>query len=296
MTYSLRWIWAFFFDCVHSHTTWPHENQSGHAYVCCLDCGRELQYSLEYMQIVPHSTFVFTDRNAGKASQHAMAQSSVSVVPRVARRILGGIILLGTIFGSQEKANAAHVPSTFNTHAQTACEAEMLGNMGAHEVFSGKAYNSLSEVAREYGRPTPHIYMLPEGWNMAYIAASIGVDGRGKIMVGQQATELFNNVALKGFLGHEVAHLVSDNKARGCNDYVVRDPQMEADADVLAARTLGRRPVEAFLERVLILTEGQNWDAKRRLAMLQEFQLTKGSAISKTSSLSLSSSLSLLPH
>jgi len=34
---------------------------------------------------------------------------------------------------------------------------------------------------------------------------------------------------------------------------------MEADADALAARTLGRRPVELFLERVLALTEGQNW-------------------------------------
>src|SRR5580658_1695562 len=48
----LRWIWAYLFDCVHSRTTWPHRNQFGHAYVCCLDCGREMPYSLEYMQIV----------------------------------------------------------------------------------------------------------------------------------------------------------------------------------------------------------------------------------------------------
>ena len=48
----LRWIWAYLFDCVHSHTTWPHQNQLGHAYVCCLECGREMPYSLEYMQIV----------------------------------------------------------------------------------------------------------------------------------------------------------------------------------------------------------------------------------------------------
>jgi len=48
----LRWIFAYLFDCVHSHTTWPHQNQFGHAYVCCLDCGREIAYSLEYMQIV----------------------------------------------------------------------------------------------------------------------------------------------------------------------------------------------------------------------------------------------------
>src|SRR5215472_12535306 len=48
----LRWIWAYLFDCVHSHTTWPHQNQSAHAYVCCLDCSREMKYSLEYMRIV----------------------------------------------------------------------------------------------------------------------------------------------------------------------------------------------------------------------------------------------------
>jgi len=48
----LRWIWAYLFDCVHSHTTWPHRNRFGLAYVCCLDCGREMPYSLEHMQIV----------------------------------------------------------------------------------------------------------------------------------------------------------------------------------------------------------------------------------------------------
>lgn len=48
----LRWIWAYLFDCVHSHTTWPHRNQLGLAYVCCLDCGREMPYSLEFMQIL----------------------------------------------------------------------------------------------------------------------------------------------------------------------------------------------------------------------------------------------------
>ena len=48
----LRWIWAYLFDCVHAHTTWPHQDQFKHAYVCCLDCGREMPYSLEYMQIV----------------------------------------------------------------------------------------------------------------------------------------------------------------------------------------------------------------------------------------------------
>ena len=41
------------------------------------------------------------------------------------------------------------------------------------------------------------------------------------------------------------------------------------EADALAARALGRRPVKAFLKRVLALTEGTNWDAKHRLDLLQ---------------------------
>jgi hypothetical protein len=199
----------------------------------------------------------------------------MSVVSIRARRVLAGIILLGTILASHNRANATGVSSAFNVQAQTACETETLGRMDAHEVFSGKAYDVLKKVARAYGRPVPHIYVFPGEWNMAYIAASTAVDGRGKIVVGQQAIDLFNNTALKGFMGHEMAHLVSDSAAQGCNDYVLRDPQLEADADALAVRTLGRRPVKAFLERVLALTEPQNVDAKHRLEVLQRFQLTK---------------------
>lgn len=199
----------------------------------------------------------------------------MSVVSVMVKSVLAGIILLGVTFASHSRGSAADVPSTFNVKAQTACEAEMLGSMDAREVFSGKAYDVLKKVARAYGRPVPHIYLLPGEWNMAYIGGSYAVDGRGKIVVGQQAIELFNNIALKGFLGHEMAHLVSDSAAEGCNDYVIRDPQMEADADALAARTLGKRPVKAFLERVVVLTERQNWDAKHRLEVLQRFQLTK---------------------
>jgi hypothetical protein len=194
----------------------------------------------------------------------------VSVLFRVAGRILAGIILLGTILGPKQIVSAAGPNSPLNIQAQTGCEAEMLGNMGAREIFAGKAYDVLAEIARAYGRPIPHIYIFPGSWNMAYIAASAAVDGRGKIMVGQLAIERFDTIALKGFLGHEMAHLMSDSAAQGCNDYVLRDPQMEADADALAARMLGRRPVRAFLERVLALTEGQNWDAKHRLEVLSD--------------------------
>ena len=191
------------------------------------------------------------------------------VLRLVGKKMLGGLILFGAIVGSHDPARAGGLPPNFNVRAQTACEARILNEMEAREVFSGKAYEVLSEVARAYGRPIPHIYLLPDSWNMAYIAASAAVDGRGKIVVGRRAAVLFNSIALKGFLGHEMAHLVSDNATLGCKDYIVRDPEMEADADALAARTLGTQPVKALLERVLALTEGQNFDAKRRLAMLQ---------------------------
>jgi hypothetical protein len=192
----------------------------------------------------------------------------MSTASGVAARLLAGIIFLGMILASQG-LNAADLTSQFKIQAQSACEAEMLAKTDAREIVSGKSYDVLIGIARAYRRPIPHIYILPGSWNMAYIAGSIAVDGRGKILIGQRATQLFNGLAFKGFLGHEMAHLVSDTGARGCNDYVLRDPQIEADADALATRTLGKRPVEAFLERVLSLTEGQNWDAKHRLEVLQ---------------------------
>jgi Zn-dependent protease with chaperone function len=223
-----------------------------------------MPYSLEYMQMVRQ-----TERNPRRASSDAPGES-VAV-----RRILAGVVLLAAILALQGKAHATGRPSTVNSLAQTSCEVGMLGRMDAREVFSGRAYDVLTKVARAYGRAIPHVYVFPGSWNMAYIAASRAVDGRGKIVVGQQAIARFDTVALEGFLGHEMAHLVSDSGAQGCNDYILRDPQMEADADALAARTLGSRPVKAFLGQSLALARGENWDAKRRLEVLQRFQLRK---------------------
>ena len=163
----------------------------------------------------------------------------------------------------------ARIPPKVKMQAQTACETKMLGEIGAREIFSGKAYKVLTEVTRAYGRRIPHIYIFPESMNMFYIAGSTSVDGRGKIVVGQQAVELFDASSLKGFAGHEMAHLVTDSGTQGCNDYILRDPQMEAEADALAARTLGLPPVKAFLQRVLVLTKGENWEAKHRFEILQ---------------------------
>ena len=187
----------------------------------------------------------------------------------VGRRMVEGIVLLAMVLTPKEVVNATGLTAHFNMQAQTTCETEMLREIGARELFSGKAYDVLSEVARAYDRPIPHIYVFPGSVNMAYIAGSATTDGRGKIIVGQQAIELFDAFSLKGFLGHEMAHLVSDGAAEGCNDYIIRNPQIETDADALAARTLGTATVRAFLQRVLVLTRGQNWDARHRLELLQ---------------------------
>ena len=48
----VKWILAYLFDCVHPNTAWPHRDRSGLTYVCCIDCGRELPYSLRRMSIV----------------------------------------------------------------------------------------------------------------------------------------------------------------------------------------------------------------------------------------------------
>ena len=189
--------------------------------------------------------------------------------------VLAGMVLSAAILSAQERANVAHVSPPFNMQVQTACETEMLHEMGAREVLSGDAYEVLTEVSRAYGRAIPHIYMVPESMNMVYIAGSTAVDGRGKIVVGEQAVELFDALSIKGFLGHEMAHVVSDRLAQGCNDYMFRNPQIEADADALAMKTLGAAPVNAFLERLLALTQDQNWEAKHRLELLHRFRESK---------------------
>ena len=183
-------------------------------------------------------------------------------------RVLAGITLLVSVLPALERVNIAGVPSPL-IQAQTTCETTMLRQMGAREVFSGKLYEVLAEVARVYGRPIPHIYAFPGGFNMGYIAGSTAVDGLGKIVAGRRAIALFDTFSLKGFLGHEMAHLVRDSAAQGCNDYILRNPLVEADADALAARTLGTGPVKAFLRRVLLITHNHNWDAKQRLKVLQ---------------------------
>ena len=208
--------------------------------------------------------------HSSAAAQKRRAPTTAGIhIARAAIKVFAGLVLLAGNLPVQQRLNAAAVLPGFNIRAQTACETEMLQRMGAREVVSGKAYDVLREVARAYDRVAPRIYVSPGALNSVYIAGSTAIDGRGKIVVGQQAIERFDAFSLRGFLGHEMAHVVNDDAAHGCNDYILRDPRMEADADALAARMLGKGPVKAFLQRVLVLTQGQNWDARKRLQRLQ---------------------------
>jgi hypothetical protein len=109
----LRWIWAYLFDCVHSDTTWPRQNRFGPVYVCCLECGREMPYSLEYMRIVAQ------DRKSKVWNSRLQATTPLIIA--------GAVLLLTPSYAVAQSAQA-----------QSLCESEMLAQMDAHEVFSAK--------------------------------------------------------------------------------------------------------------------------------------------------------------
>ena len=133
----------------------------------------------------------------------AIAQSATPLDAQIKQAVdaqlaIKGLAKTGSENSVREIVKTTNPASQFNIQAQNACETELFENIGAREVFSGKAHEVLTEIALAYGRPIPHIYIFPGSWNMAYIAASTAVDGRGKIVVGEQASELFDTVELRG--------------------------------------------------------------------------------------------------
>ena len=87
-----NWILAYLFDCVHPHTTWPRRHRAGFTYVSCLDCGRELPYSLERMKIVTRKELV-ADRKT-KCMEPTLAFGEIRplatvVAPAFPRSVLG---------------------------------------------------------------------------------------------------------------------------------------------------------------------------------------------------------------
>lgn len=156
--------------------------------------------------------------------------------------------------------------------SQIACEAKMLRGSNAKEALKGLEYETFLNVAAAFGRDnTPRLYLV-SGENAVYVAGSVHVDGRGKILLSRSFAKLMGNtLALKGAIAHEMAHLAVDVHG-ACNEWILRDPQVEMAADALAASKVGFGPVRAFLSRIEELTRTDNSEAAERLGALQKLE------------------------
>ena len=150
---------------------------------------------------------------------------------------------------------------------QVNCEKRLFQAARAKEATSGPEHQVLLQVASAFGRrEIPHLYIAEEGNNAAYIAGSLPVDGKGKIVISQRLIKLLADaLALEGVLAHEMAHLVSDDGTCGCDQWVMRDPTQEKAADALAAKTVGYSPVRAFFLRIKESQAGRSMDVDDRL-------------------------------
>jgi hypothetical protein len=103
----LKWILAYLFDCVHPHTTWPRRNATGLVYICCVDCGRELPYSLKYMAII---TRVGQNRKAWRTG-------SIATVSRV---LISVILLFNSGRAAAQTSNDSANESGVSAHTPSA--------------------------------------------------------------------------------------------------------------------------------------------------------------------------------
>jgi Zn-dependent protease with chaperone function len=158
--------------------------------------------------------------------------------------------------------------------AQMSCENRFFRDARAKEATEGPEYQVLLRVASAFGRrDIPHFYIAEEGNNAVYIAGSKSVDGKGKIVISRRFVKLLaNTLALEGILAHEMAHLVSDDGACGCNQWIMRDPRQEKVADALAAKTVGYSPLRAFFLRIKETQEGQSMDEADRLQAIDALE------------------------
>ena len=100
----LKWIWAFVFDCIHPRTTWPRRDRAGFAYVCCVDCGRELPYSLRRMSIVSREEQLEDSKQDDGEKLWRVRRKQVAGVPR--RLVLQSVVTL------QKKEANRQVPAS----------------------------------------------------------------------------------------------------------------------------------------------------------------------------------------
>ena len=204
---SLKWVLGYLFDCVHRHTTWPRRDRSGFAYVCCLDCGRELPYSLERMRLVTREDRNRKTRGARSAvaasllliSALSLFNSGVALADTLrhsgdqaqnaglTRGKARPILVIGFVGGFVHSDDVRHSEVQLARHLQAICgdhvEVKVFKNRQteqAHKVIV-EWFNSLSDTAPaapEEG-PKPRIILFGHSWGasaVVYLARELDRD------------------------------------------------------------------------------------------------------------------------
>jgi Zn-dependent protease with chaperone function len=190
--------------------------------------------------------------------------------------VFAGILLAANVLPSEQRSLLENADTPSNRlAAQVSCEKRFFHAARAKEITGGPEYQVLLRVASAFERrEIPHFYIAEEGNNAAYIAGSASVDGKGKIVISRRLLNLLaNTLALEGVLAHEMAHLVSDDGACGCDQWVMRDPKQEKVADALAARTVGYSPLRAFFLRIKETQGSRNTDEDDRLQAIDALEM-----------------------
>ena len=182
--------------------------------------------------------------------------------------VLVGIVLVASVLPARQfsQLESNYAPSN-RLAAQVSCENRFFRDARAKEITRGPEHEVFLKVVSAFERrDVPHFYIAEEGNNAAYIAGSLSVDGKGKIVISRMFANLLGNTpALEGILAHEMAHLVSDDGTSGCDQWILRDPEQEKAADALAAKTVGYSPLRAFFLRIKEIKPGGSVDLDDRL-------------------------------
>ena len=198
----LRWIWAYLSDCVHPQTTLLHQNRFGHGYVCCLDCGREIPYSLKYLQRVGQrrKRNVWDSRSPAKAPimmasvllllapSYAVAQTAQASVVQ-SQTVCGddnitGTMVIGFVGGFVHKDDLRHSEVQLARRLQ-----ETHGDRVTVEVFGNRqkeqarvaileCLNSVEHFSDE--TPRRRIILFGHSWGasaVVYLARELEHDG-----------------------------------------------------------------------------------------------------------------------
>jgi Zn-dependent protease with chaperone function len=189
--------------------------------------------------------------------------------------IFTGILVAACVLSSgQLSLQVSNAAPSNELTSQIHCENRLFSAARAKEITGGPEYQVLLRVASAFGRrDIPHFYIAEEGNNAAYIAGSVSVDGKGKIVISQRFLKLLANaLALEGIIAHEMAHLISDDGACGCDQWVMRDPSQEKVADALAAKAVGYHPLRALFLRIKETRGGRLSDEDDRLLAIDALE------------------------